>query len=265
MFIVNLWLSFQIHQFPEKSRMLKKNKELIFKYFLNLINSAFLILGLLFVGFGACLLLDRNTFLTALDENKQFIIYISQILIGMGSAVVLLCLLGYLSIHIKIVWLLILYAVVLSLAFGVQVVFSALIFTKKEEVQQLWHDKMDLVISEYGSKDKPEDIPKWTILNALQKTCCGQHNYTDWIKNKNKETSDQVPCSCTNSTLRKWFCDEPLNATYLEGCGGKISTWFDANALTFIGINFGLLTSEVLQVSFIVAFLRHKNRVYAET
>ncbi|XP_058427307.1 tetraspanin-19 isoform X3 [Marmota monax] len=222
--------------------MLKKNKVLIFKYFLNLINSAFLILGLLFVGFGACLLLDRNTFLTALDENKQFIIYISQILIGMGSAVVLLCLLGYLSIHIKIVWLLIL-------------------------VQQLWHDKMDLVISEYGSKDKPEDIPKWTILNALQKTlqCCGQHNYTDWIKNKNKETSDQVPCSCTNSTLRKWFCDEPLNATYLEGCGGKISTWFDANALTFIGINFGLLTSEVLQVSFIVAFLRHKNRVYAET
>uniref|UniRef100_A0A8D2CLB0 Tetraspanin n=1 Tax=Sciurus vulgaris TaxID=55149 RepID=A0A8D2CLB0_SCIVU len=245
--------------------MLKKHKMLIFKYFLNLINAAFLVLGLLFVGFGTCLLLDKNNFLTALDENKHFIVYISQVLTGMGSATILLCLLGY-AIHNKIVWLLILYAVLLTLAFGVQVVLSALIFTKKEEVQQLLHDKMNLVISEYGSKDKPEDIPKWTFLNALQKTlqCCGQHNYTDWIKNKNKEVSDQVPCSCTNSTLRKWFCDEPLNATYLEGCGGKINTWYDDNVLTFIGINFGLLISEVLQVSFIVAFLRHKNRIYAE-
>ncbi|XP_047406771.1 tetraspanin-19 isoform X5 [Sciurus carolinensis] len=198
--------------------MLKKSKMLIFKYFLNLINAAFLVLGLLFVGFGTCLLLDKNNFLTALDENKHFIVYISQVLIGMGSATILLCLLGYLAIHNKIVWFLILYAVLLTLAFGVQVVLSALIFTKKEEVQQLWHDKMDLVISEYGSKDKPEDIPKWTFLNALQKT----------------------------------------------GCGGKINTWYDDNVLTFIGINFGLLISEVLQVSFIVAFLRHKNRIYAE-
>lgn len=113
----------------------------------------------------------------------------------------------------------------------------------------------------------PEDIPKWTILNTLQKTlqCCGQHNYTDWIKNKNKENSEQVPCSCTNSTLREWFCDEPLNATYLEGCENKISTWFHANAFTLIGINFGLLASEVLQVSLTVSFFRHiKNRIYAE-
>ncbi|KAJ8776518.1 hypothetical protein J1605_015413 [Eschrichtius robustus] len=118
-----------------------------------------------------------------------------------------------------------------------------------KDVHRIWHDKIDSVISEYGSKDLPEDIPKWTILNALQKRlqCCGQKNYTDWMKNKNKENSEQVPCSCTNSTLRKWFCDEPLNATYLEvnGCENKINTWYHTNALTLIGINFGLLASEV--------------------
>ncbi|XP_062971842.1 tetraspanin-19, partial [Cynocephalus volans] len=240
---------------------------LLFKYFLNLINGAFLVLGLLFMGFGAWLLLDRNNILTALGENNHFVVYISQLLIGMGSATVLLCVLGYLGIHNEIRWLLVLYAVLLTWAFGVQVVFSIFIFTKKEEVHQLWHDKIDLVISEYGYRDKPENIPEWTILDTLQKTlqCCGQHNYTDWIKNKNKENSEQVPCSCTNSTLRKWFCDEPLNATYLEGCGNKISKWYDVNALTLIGTNFGLLALEVLQVSLAVTFLRHiKNRIHAE-
>ncbi|XP_004417977.1 PREDICTED: putative tetraspanin-19 [Ceratotherium simum simum] len=247
--------------------MLRKSKTLIFKYFLNLINGAFLVLGLLLMGFGAWLLLDGNNLFTALDENNHLVVYIFRILIGIGSATVLLCLLGYLGIYNEIRWLLILYAVLLMWASGVQVVLSALIFTKKEEVHQVWHEQIDLVISQYGSKNMPEDIPKWTILNAVQKTlqCCGQHNYTDWIKNKHKENSEQVPCSCTNSTLRKWFCDEPLNATYLEGCENKINIWYHANALTLIGINFGLLASEVLQVSLTVSFFRHiKNRIYAE-
>ncbi|XP_006169677.1 putative tetraspanin-19 [Tupaia chinensis] len=246
--------------------MLRKNKILIFKYFLNLINGAFMILGLLFIGFGAWLLLDRNI-LTLLDGNHHFIVYVSQILTGMGSTIILLCLLGYLGIRNKIRWLLILYAVLLTWAFGVQVVLSVLIFTKKEEVHQLWQNKIDLVISEYGSKDKPEDKPKWMILNALQKTlqCCGQHNYTDWIKNKNKENSKQVPCSCTNSTFKKWFCEEPLNSIYLEGCENKISAWYHVNALALIGINLGLLASEVLQILFTISFLRLiKNRIYAE-
>ncbi|XP_004748653.1 tetraspanin-19 isoform X2 [Mustela nigripes] len=246
--------------------MLRKNKTLIFKYFLNLINGAFLVLGLLLMGFGTWLLLDRNNIFTALDENNHLIVYIFQILMGTGSAIVLLCLLGYLGIHNEIRWLLLLYTALLMWAVGVQVVLSTFIFIKKKEVHQVLHDKIDLIIIEYGSKDMPEDIPKWIILNSLQKTlqCCGQYNYTDWIKNKNKETPEQVPCSCTNSTLRKWFCDEPLNSTYLEGCENKINTWYSGNALTLIGINFGLLASEVLQILLTISFFRHiKNRIYS--
>ncbi|XP_032349591.1 putative tetraspanin-19 isoform X2 [Camelus ferus] len=199
--------------------MLRKNETLIFKYFLNLINGAFLVLGLLLMVFGAWLLLDRNSFFTLLDENSHLEVYIFRILMGTGSATVLLCLLGYLGIHNEIRWLLILYAVLLTWAFGVQVVLSALIFTKKDEVRQMWHDEIDSVIIKYGSKDLPEDIPKWTILNALQKT----------------------------------------------GCENKINTWYHANVLTLIGINFGLLASEVLQVSLTISFFRHvKNRIYAE-
>nr|XP_020738967.1 putative tetraspanin-19 isoform X2 [Odocoileus virginianus texanus] len=241
------YILFQNYQYMRRKIMLRKNKRLIFKYFLNLINGAFLVLGLLLMGFGTWLLLDGNNFFTALDENNHLTVYIFRILIGTGSAILLLCLLGYLGIHNEIRWLLILYAVLLMWAVGVQVVLSTLIFAKKEEVHQAWHNKIDSIISEYGSEDFPQDIPKWMILNALQKTfqCCGRKNYTDWTKNKNKENSEQVPCSCTNSTLRKWFCDEPLNATYLQGCENKINTWYHANALTLIGINFGLLVSEI--------------------
>ncbi|XP_007950774.1 tetraspanin-19 [Orycteropus afer afer] len=159
------------------------------------------------------------------------------------------------------------YAALLMCPTGVQVVLSALIFTKKEEVHQVWSNEFDFVVSKYGSKNMPEDIPKWTFLNLLQKTlqCCGQKNYTDWKKNMTKENSLQIPCSCTNSTLRKWFCDEPLTAIYLEGCENKIRTWYDANILTLIGINFGLLASEVSQVSLTIYFFRHiKNKIYAE-
>ncbi|KAF5926599.1 hypothetical protein HPG69_001228 [Diceros bicornis minor] len=158
------------HRYLGRKRMLRKSKTLIFKYFLNLINGAFLVLGLLLMGFGAWLLLDGNNLFTALDENNHLVVYIFRILIGIGSATVLLCLLGYLGIYNEIRWLLILYAVLLMWASGVQVVLSALIFTKKEEVNQVWHEQIDLVISQYGSKNMPEDIPKWTILNAVQKT-----------------------------------------------------------------------------------------------
>ncbi|XP_007516314.1 tetraspanin-19 [Erinaceus europaeus] len=248
--------------------MLRRNKTLLFKYFLNLINGAFMVLGFVFMGFGAWILLDKNNVLTAFDENNYLIVDIFQILIGTGSAIILLCLLGYLGIHNEIRCLLILYAVLLMWAIGVQVVLSVLIFLKKKEVHHVWHSKMNSLISEYGSKDKPEDIPKWIFLNALQKTlqCCGQHNYTDWMKNMNKENSEQVPCSCTNSTLRKWFCDVPQNATYLEGCENKINTWYNMNALTLIRINFGLLALEILQVFLTMHFFRHiKSRVCAKT
>ncbi|XP_004469507.2 tetraspanin-19 [Dasypus novemcinctus] len=247
--------------------MLRKNKILIFKYFLNLFNGAFLALGLLLMGSGTWLLLDRNIFFNAFDGNNHLIICISHMLLGVGSATVLLSLLGYLGINKEIRWLLILHAGLLILASGVQVILTVLIFTKKEEVLQVWYGKIDLLISKHETKDIPEDITNRKILNALQKLfqCCGQNNYTVWTKNKNTENLEQEPCSCVNSTLSKWICDEPLNATYLQGCENKIKTWYDANVLTLIGINFGLLAAEVFQVSLTVSLSKCiKNKIYTE-
>ncbi|XP_004700478.1 tetraspanin-19 [Echinops telfairi] len=247
--------------------MLRKSKIVIFKYILNLINGAFLILGLLLMGFGTWLLLYRNNFLTILDDKTHLISCIAQILIGTGSATVLLCLLGFLGIHKEIRWLLILYAALIMCSIGVQVVLAVLTFTQRSKVYQVWITEFDLVISKYGSKNMPEEIPKWTVLDLLQKTlqCCGQNNYTDWIKNTNKENSNQVPCSCTNSTLRKWFCDVPLHATYLEGCDNKISTWYGVNILTLIGIIFGLLALQMLQGSLTISFFRlTRNKIFAK-
>nr|XP_004469508.2 tetraspanin-19 isoform X1 [Dasypus novemcinctus] len=199
--------------------MLRKNKILIFKYFLNLFNGAFLALGLLLMGSGTWLLLDRNIFFNAFDGNNHLIICISHMLLGVGSATVLLSLLGYLGINKEIRWLLILHAGLLILASGVQVILTVLIFTKKEEVLQVWYGKIDLLISKHETKDIPEDITNRKILNALQKL----------------------------------------------GCENKIKTWYDANVLTLIGINFGLLAAEVFQVSLTVSLSKCiKNKIYTE-
>ena len=58
--------------------------------------------------------------------------------------------------------------------------------------------------------------PRGISLSTTMNFSSEKPAFTPHSKNKNKENSEQVPCSCTNSTLRKWFCDEPLNATYLQ-------------------------------------------------
>lgn len=44
--------------------------------------------------------------------------------------------------------------------------------------------------------------------------CCGRYNITQWERNKNKDNSTQIPCSCTKSGLKKWFCNVSRDSTY---------------------------------------------------
>lgn len=53
-------------------------------------------------------------FIIFTDENNHLIVYIFGIFIGTGSAIVFLCLLGYLGIHNEIRWILILVCISLQ-------------------------------------------------------------------------------------------------------------------------------------------------------
>lgn len=58
------------------------------------------------------------------DENNHLTVYIFRILIGTGSAILLLCLLGYLGIHNEIRWLLILVRISFQLSEFVALILS---------------------------------------------------------------------------------------------------------------------------------------------
>ncbi|XP_028935321.1 tetraspanin-19 [Ornithorhynchus anatinus] len=254
--------------------MRRKDKILFLKHFLCIFNGTFLILGLLVAGFGIWLLLDRGNLVNVLfstGKHSCLIAKISRVLIGTGSAIVLAAFLGYLAILREIKCFVILYVVFVILACGLQIGLSGLIFIKKEEVKHIMYDSFDSMITDYGSKDLPQDRFKWDILNMVQNTftCCGRSGSKDWQKNKNKENANQIPCSCMklreNTTERKWFCDALKNATHTKGCEEDINIWFEYNTLTLIGINFGLLTSEIFLLVLSLSFFRNiKNKIYAE-
>ncbi|OXB73151.1 UNVERIFIED_CONTAM: hypothetical protein H355_012415, partial [Colinus virginianus] len=121
------------------------------------------------------------------------------------------------------------------------------------KVYHQWNNRIDEVISEYGNKSLAEKEPVWNILNAVQQNvrktqnmeCCGRYNVTQWEKNKNKESSTQIPCSCTKSNLKKWFCDISRNSTYSMGCEEHLDTWFENNVLILNGISISLLITQV--------------------
>uniref|UniRef100_A0A672TWU9 Tetraspanin 19 n=1 Tax=Strigops habroptila TaxID=2489341 RepID=A0A672TWU9_STRHB len=76
--------------------------------------------------------------------------------------------------------------------------------------------------------------------------CCGRYNVTQWERNKNKENITQIPCSCTKSSLKKWFCDVPRGSTYSMGCEEHLNTWFENNVLILTAITISLLITQKL-------------------
>ncbi|XP_006114082.2 tetraspanin-19 isoform X1 [Pelodiscus sinensis] len=234
---------------------------LILKYFLNIFNGIFLVLGFLLMTFGIWLLFDRDHLFAVLsftDEN-HLVTYISFMLVGVGSIIGFISFFGFLGSFKEIRWLLILYLGLITLLLGLQAAIPVLIYLRKEEVQTMWNDRIDEVISNYGNKNLTGREHEWYILHAVQETleCCGRHNSTDWKKNENKEHADQVPCSCIKSNRKEWFCDAPGNEVYSKGCDEYINVWFENNTLALIIINIALLTIEVLL--FILSVLLFKN------
>ncbi|XP_030404473.1 putative tetraspanin-19 [Gopherus evgoodei] len=154
-----------------------RDKILILKYFLSIFNGIFLVLALMLMMFSVWLLIDRNNLFTVLSftGENHLIACISYMLLGTESIVVFISFLGFLGIFEEIRWLLILYLGLIVLLFGVQVAMPVLIYTRKEEVQIMWNDRIDAVISNYGNKNLTGREHEWDILNAVQNTGCDEY------------------------------------------------------------------------------------------
>ncbi|NXL50089.1 CD82 protein, partial [Podilymbus podiceps] len=252
----------------EDRRMKIRDKILIQKYYLNAFNGIFLALGLMLLIFGLWLLYDRNNLFSVLFSSgeNQLVPYISCMLLGIGSVIIFTSAVGYLGSVKEIKCLLVTYMSFQILVFVTQMAISALVFVKKEEVHDQWNNRIDEVISEYGNESLAEQEPVWNILNAVQHNmeCCGRYNVTQWERNKNKENSTQIPCSCTKSNLKKWFCDVPRDSTYTMGCEEYLNTWFDNNVLILTAIAIGLLITQVFLVTLTGQLFRtiRKNNIW---
>ncbi|NXJ45000.1 CD82 protein, partial [Spizaetus tyrannus] len=237
----------------ENRRMKTRDKILIQKYYLNVFNGIFLALGLMLLTFGLWLLFDRNNLFSELFSSgkNQLVAYISCILLGIGSVITFTSAVGFLGNVMENKCLLVTYMSFQILVFVTQMAVSVLIFMKKEEVHNQWNNRIDEVISEYGNESLAEQEPVWNILNAVQHNmeCCGRYNVTQWEKNKNKENSTQIPCSCTKSSLKKWFCDVPRDSTYSMGCEEYLNTWFENNVLILTAIAISLLITQIFLIT----------------
>ncbi|NXJ59333.1 CD82 protein, partial [Rostratula benghalensis] len=237
----------------ENRRMERRHKILTQKYFLSVFNGIFLTLGLLLLTFGLWLLIDRNNFFSVLFSSgeNQLVAYISGMLLSVGSVTTFTSAMGFLGIVKETKCLLVVYESFQILVFVTQMTILILIFMKKEEVHNQWNNRIDEVISEYGNESLAEQEPVWNILNVVQHNmeCCGRYNVTQWESNKNKESSTQIPCSCTTSGLKKWFCDIPRNLTYSMGCEEYLNTWFENNVLILTAIAISLLITQVFLIT----------------
>ncbi|NWY52767.1 CD82 protein, partial [Chionis minor] len=251
----------------ENRRMKRRHKILKEKYYLNVFNGIFLALGLMLLTFGLWLLSDRNNLFGVLFSSgeNQLVAYISCTLLGIGSVITFTSAMGILGIVKEIKCLLVTYMSFQILVFVTQLAILMLILMKKEEVHNQWNNRIDEVISEYGNESLAEQEPVWNILNTVQHNmeCCGRYNVTQWEGNKNKENS-QIPCSCTKSSLKKWFCDVPRNSTYSMGCEEYLNTWFENNVLILTSITISLLITQMFLITLIGQLFRNtkKNNVW---
>ncbi|NXD72258.1 CD82 protein, partial [Eolophus roseicapillus] len=153
---------------------------------------------------------------TVSSGKNQLVEFISYILLGIGYVITFTSAMGLLGSVVEVKCLLVTYMSFQILVFFTHMAILLLIFVKKEEVHNQWNNRTDEVISEYGNRSLAKQKPVWNILDAMQHNmeCCGRYNVTQWERNKNKENSAQIPCSCTKSSLKKWFCDVPRGSTY---------------------------------------------------
>ncbi|XP_009985157.1 PREDICTED: putative tetraspanin-19 [Tauraco erythrolophus] len=245
-----------------------RDKILIQKYYLNVLNGIFSALGLMLLTFGLWLLFDRNNLFSVLfsSGDNQLVAYISYMLLGIGSVTIFASAVGFLGSAKEIKCLLLTYMSFQILMFVTHMAIPVLILVKKEEVHNQWNNRIDDVISEYGNESLAEQEPVWNILNAVQRNmeCCGRYNVTQWERNKNKGNSTQIPCSCIKSSLKKWFCNVSTDSTYSMGCEEYLNTWFENNVLILTAITIGLLITQLFLIALTGQLFRNirKNNIW---
>uniref|UniRef100_A0A8C7LHS0 Tetraspanin n=1 Tax=Oncorhynchus kisutch TaxID=8019 RepID=A0A8C7LHS0_ONCKI len=116
--------------------------------------------------------------------------------------------------------------------------------------------EVDKIITEYGTN--PDNQRHWKLLDNVQRYghCCGMQSPNDWQSNmfiKNNSLIEVYPCSCFNTTdcpaisgfSTLLFGNGSETQIHPQRCVDIITNWLKENTLTIVGMEVGLLISQV--------------------
>ncbi|XP_031671485.1 CD82 antigen [Oncorhynchus kisutch] len=232
----------------------------ILKFFAAVFNSVFLILGLCIFGCAVWILFDKDNFIAVLSSVEVKTVAGGLFIIGL--VVVGVTILGCMGAQLENRCFLLLYmGFLICLVLG-QLFVTFIVLLNHGKITSKMKIEVDKIITEYGTN--PDNQRHWKLLDNVQRYghCCGMQSPNDWQSNmfiKNNSLIEVYPCSCFNTTdcpaisgfSTLLFGNGSETQIHPQRCVDIITNWLKENTLTIVGMEVGLLISQVLQ--FIVA------------
>ncbi|XP_016137120.1 CD82 antigen-like [Sinocyclocheilus grahami] len=227
----------------------------ILKFFLMLVNSFFVILGISIFACSAWILFDKDSFVSVLSSEQEVKV-VAGGLFFIGLVVVLVSLLGCAGAYFESRCFIIFYMCFLIVIILGQLFITFVLLIRRDKIEQFLRDNVDEIIREYGGN---ETQTSWKLLDSVQTSaqCCGRLTSNEWRNNTFIESwgeTDIYPCSCFNGT-----CPVILPGThsfgsgsdiYETGCEKVLVDWLEMNIIVIFGMDVGLLLIQILQFIF---------------
>ncbi|XP_038134466.1 CD82 antigen-like [Cyprinodon tularosa] len=221
------------------------------KYLLFLFNLIFFLLGVLIMGFGLWLLLDKESFILVLNDNSSVKLG-CYILIGVGGFSTLMGIVGCVGTIYEVRCLLGLYFTFLLLILIAQITAGALMHFNKPEMNKEVSKIVIQVVKNYpGNLSSTERA--WDYIQKNMR-CCGWNGLQDWNENMVIQNSsiDLFPCSCRNSSSPaenlpdNGMCELTASDVFITGCSASVENWITTNLGVVLGICLGVAFVEIL-------------------
>ncbi|KAM8825949.1 tetraspanin-19 [Synchiropus picturatus] len=232
---------------------------LLLKFFSLIWNIFFLALGLSIGGAGLWILYDSGSFIGVAASDQVQLAALCLALIG--AMVIVVSVVGCLGVTWENRVLLLTNQILLLILVLGQIYVTLLLLLNKLQIQENLNQAVDDIIIKYGTGGDHLD----SLLDKVQReeSCCGRSGHSDWLNNDfirtlNLSGPDVLPCSCFRShdlkPMARW-CSELQNltnpqiaagnASSSQGCDVQLRDWLQANIVTIIGMDFGLLLAQV--------------------
>uniref|UniRef100_UPI00398E4917 CD82 antigen-like n=1 Tax=Pristiophorus japonicus TaxID=55135 RepID=UPI00398E4917 len=232
----------------------------VLKYFLNLFNGIFLIIGAIILGCGIWILWDENSFISTLfpaDDQDNVLSIAAYCFLVIGITVTVVSLVGCIGSIKEVKCLFILYFLLMILIFVLQLAIELAVLIQYDTIVTVMDEKTIEAIEQYGNSN----FSNWNLLDIIQREfqCCGYYNSTDWEANELIVSTKTLPCSCSNFTVpyTTSLCTVTESSyIYPQGCSTAIKKWLDNSIFGILGTAIALLLIQILQFIMGVSLLK---------